>query len=183
MPNSGGSNDRGLDATNEERSRGLGRDEGQGAQRGQGEDRAAAISDSREAEQHIPGGIADRAQRGGTNSEQQRGDGSAQAGTETTGRGKAKKSGTSNRGFASMDPERQREIASKGGRAAHRKGTAHEWTSEEARVAGRKGGEAVSRDRAHMAQIGREGGEARGNRANRNRNEGGEQSRDQESRT
>lgn len=44
------------------------------------------------------------------------------------------------RGFASMDRVRQREIASKGGRAAHEKGTAHEWTSEEARNAGRKGG-------------------------------------------
>lgn len=48
------------------------------------------------------------------------------------------------RGFASMSPEKQREIASKGGRAAHQKGTAHEWTSEEARTAGRKGGQ-VSR--------------------------------------
>jgi general stress protein YciG len=48
------------------------------------------------------------------------------------------------RGFASMSPERQREIASKGGRAAHEKGTAHEWTPEEARHAGRKGGQ-VSR--------------------------------------
>lgn len=48
---------------------------------------------------------------------------------------------TSNRGFASMDPEKQREIASKGGKAAHEKGTAHEFTSEEAREAGRKGGE------------------------------------------
>lgn len=46
------------------------------------------------------------------------------------------------RGFASMDPEKQREIARKGGRAAHARGTAHEWTSDEARVAGRKGGEA-----------------------------------------
>lgn len=45
-------------------------------------------------------------------------------------------SGTSNRGFASMDPARQREIASEGGKAAHRKGTAHEFTSEEARRAG-----------------------------------------------
>lgn len=44
------------------------------------------------------------------------------------------------RGFASMDREKQREIARKGGRAAHEKGTAHEWTSEEARTAGRKGG-------------------------------------------
>lgn len=45
------------------------------------------------------------------------------------------------RGFASMSPEKQREIASKGGRAAHEKGTAHEWTAEEARNAGRKGGQ------------------------------------------
>jgi general stress protein YciG len=45
------------------------------------------------------------------------------------------------RGFASMSPEKQREIASKGGRAAHQKGTAHEWTSDEARSAGRKGGQ------------------------------------------
>ena len=44
------------------------------------------------------------------------------------------------RGFASMSPEKQREIASKGGRAAHQKGTAHEWSSDEARDAGRKGG-------------------------------------------
>lgn len=72
---------------------------------------------------------------------------------------------TSKRGFASMDASKQREIASKGGRAAHAKGTAHEFTSDEARVAGRKGGEAVSRDRAHMAVIGREGGHSRGARA------------------
>ena len=69
---------------------------------------------------------------------------------------------TSKRGFASMDASKQREIASKGGRAAHAKGTAHEFTSDEARVAGRKGGEAVSRDRAHMSAIGREGGHSRG---------------------
>jgi general stress protein YciG len=69
---------------------------------------------------------------------------------------------TSKRGFASMDPSKQREIASKGGRAAHSKGTAHEFSSDEARLAGRKGGEAVSRDRAHMSAIGREGGHSRG---------------------
>jgi len=69
---------------------------------------------------------------------------------------------TSKRGFASMDAAKQREIASKGGRAAHAKGTAHEFTADEARVAGRKGGEAVSRDRAHMSAIGREGGHSRG---------------------
>lgn len=68
----------------------------------------------------------------------------------------------SNRGFASMDASKQREIASKGGKAAHAKGTAHEFDSGEAREAGRKGGVAVSRNREHMAAIGRRGGEARG---------------------
>ncbi|MGE0529282.1 MAG: KGG domain-containing protein [Bdellovibrionales bacterium] len=53
--------------------------------------------------------------------------------------------GTSNRGFASMDPEKQRSIASKGGKAAHEKGTAHEFTSDEAREAGRKGGRSSGR--------------------------------------
>ena len=67
--------------------------------------------------------------------------------------------GKSRRGFAAMDTERQREIASKGGRAAHEQGTAHEFSAAEARQAGQKGGEAVSRDRNHMAEIGRRGGE------------------------
>ena len=67
-------------------------------------------------------------------------------------------SGTRNRGFASMDREKQREIARKGGRAAHEKGTAHEFTSDEARAAGRKGGERVSANRDHMSRIGRLGG-------------------------
>jgi uncharacterized protein len=49
------------------------------------------------------------------------------------------------RGFASMDRGKQKEIASRGGKAAHQKGTAHEWTSEEARQAGRKGGMASHR--------------------------------------
>jgi general stress protein YciG len=61
------------------------------------------------------------------------------------------------RGFASMDRAKQREIASKGGKAAHQKGTAHEWTSEEARDAGRKGGIASHRRRREMMQQG--GGE------------------------
>lgn len=86
-------------------------------------------------------------------------------GQQASSRGNGSSGGRSNRGFASMDPARQREIASKGGRAAHAKGTAHEWSADEARVAGRKGGEAVSRDRAHMAAIGREGGGARGRNA------------------
>ena len=67
------------------------------------------------------------------------------------------KSGGSNRGFASMDPQRQREIASQGGRAAHEKGTAHEFSSEEARAAGRKGGQARS-------QHSRAAGKSSGNR-------------------
>jgi uncharacterized protein len=62
------------------------------------------------------------------------------------------------RGFAAMDEDKQRQIASKGGKAAHAKGTAHEFTSEEARIAGHKGGEIVSRNRQHMSEIGREGG-------------------------
>jgi general stress protein YciG len=49
-----------------------------------------------------------------------------------------------------MNPDKQREIASKGGRAAHVQGTAHEWTSDEARAAGRKGG-AASRRRGVMS--------------------------------
>lgn len=57
----------------------------------------------------------------------------------------------SGRGFAGMDPERQRQIASEGGRAAHAQGTAHEFTPEEAREAGRKGGEASRAARARRA--------------------------------
>jgi hypothetical protein len=59
-----------------------------------------------------------------------------------------------------MDESRQREIASRGGRAAHESGHAHEFTSEEAREAGRKGGEVVSQNREHMSTIGQKGGEA-----------------------
>lgn len=55
------------------------------------------------------------------------------------------------RGFASMDRSKQKEIASKGGKAAHHKGTAHEWTSEEAREAGRKGGMASHRRKQEQA--------------------------------
>src|SRR5688500_5116155 len=74
---------------------------------------------------------------------------------------------TSKRGFASMDEDKQREIASKGGKAAHEKGTAHEFTSEEAREAGREGGRvAHERGTAHeftseeAREAGREGGKA-----------------------
>lgn len=74
----------------------------------------------------------------------------SQAGTQKT---------PAKRGFAAMSKERQKEISSMGGRAAHAQGKAHVFTSEEARIAGRKGGAAVSRNRAHMAAIGRKGGE------------------------
>ena len=83
-------------------------------------------------------------------------------GKSATQGGNVQKSGApAKRGFAAMDQNQQREIASKGGQAAHQKGTAHEFDSEEARRAGQKGGEAVSRDREHVADIGRKGGESR----------------------
>ncbi len=65
-------------------------------------------------------------------------------------------------GFATMDPAKQREIARKGGRAAHEMGTAHRFSSDEAKAAGKKGGATVSADRVHMAAIGKIGGQARG---------------------
>lgn len=58
-----------------------------------------------------------------------------------------------------MDDAEQRRIASEGGKAAHRRGTAHEFTAYEARRAGSNGGKEVSKDREHMAAIGRIGGE------------------------
>lgn len=67
---------------------------------------------------------------------------------------------TSRRGFASMNPEQQKQIASKGGQAAHKRGVAHQWSADEAREAGRKGGEKVSQNRQHMAEIGRKGGQS-----------------------
>lgn len=68
------------------------------------------------------------------------------------------------RGFAGMDEQKQKRIASMGGTAAHERGRAHEFTSEEAKLAGQKGGRAVSQDREHMVTIGRKGGLARGQR-------------------
>jgi general stress protein YciG len=68
--------------------------------------------------------------------------------------------GKSERGFASMDKELQREIASKGGRAAHAQGVAHEFNSEEAREAGRKGGE---RSRGRRSEQGNPGRVEQGN--------------------
>lgn len=68
------------------------------------------------------------------------------------------------RGFAAMDPARQRQIASLGGRAAHEQGRGREFTSEEAKDAGQKGGRIVSQDREHMSRIGARGGKARARR-------------------
>jgi general stress protein YciG len=65
------------------------------------------------------------------------------------------------RGLASADKETRERVSSEGGKAAHEKGTAHEFDSNEAREAGKKGGEKVSRDREHMSEIGKKGGEAR----------------------
>jgi general stress protein YciG len=108
----------------------------------------------------ITGGVGDRGAQRDVSGNNTRSNGSQQGGS-----GQARS--RSNRGFASMDREKQREIASKGGRAAHAKGTAHEFDSGEARDAGRKGGVAVSRNREHMAAIGRRGGEARGHSRSR----------------
>jgi general stress protein YciG len=77
--------------------------------------------------------------------------------------------GNSQRGFAAMDEQKQREIASKGGKAAHEKGTAHEFDSEEARAAGQKGGKAAHEkgtahefDSEEASRAGSRGGQARG---------------------
>jgi general stress protein YciG len=73
------------------------------------------------------------------------------------------------RGFAAMSPEKRAAISSKGGKRAHEVGHAHEFTPTEARRAGRRGGEAVARDREHMAYIGLLGGRKRGENAVRKR--------------
>lgn len=94
---------------------------------------------------------------------------SKESASKGSSEGNSQKSTPAKRGFAAMDEQQQREIASKGGQAAHQKGTAHEFDSEEARRAGQKGGEAVSRNRAHMADIGRKGGESRQSAARSNK--------------
>jgi hypothetical protein len=82
---------------------------------------------------------------------------------------------TANRGFAAMDPEKQKRIASEGGRAAHRQGVAHEWNRDEAREAGRKGGQIVSQNKGHMSEIGRKGGQSSGQRRQRNSGDRGQE--------
>src|SRR5436305_1350259 len=80
----------------------------------------------------------------------------------------------SSRGFAAMSPEKQKQIASEGGRAAHKQGVAHEWNSDEARRAGKKGGQIVSQNREHMSEIGRRGGQRSGGRRRQQNNESSE---------
>ncbi len=94
----------------------------------------------------------------------------ASSNQDPQGEGGGARGRSTGRGFASMDPERQREIASQGGKAAHQKGTAHEFTSEEARVAGSKGGKAAhQKGTAHQfnsqeaREAGRKGGQASSN--------------------
>jgi len=74
-----------------------------------------------------------------------------------TGDGKPK----GRKGLASMDPAKVRQITSMGGKQSQRSGKGNKFTSAQARVAGKKGGETVAGDRAHMAAIGRKGGLAR----------------------
>jgi general stress protein YciG len=88
---------------------------------------------------------------------------------------------SSRRGFASMDPQRQREIASQGGKAAHQKGTAHEFNSEEAREAGSKGGQAAhQKGTAHefnseeAREAGRKGGQASHSSSTPDEDQGGQ---------
>lgn len=69
-----------------------------------------------------------------------------------------KQGGSSERGFGSMDPQRQREIASEGGRASHESGKAHEFTPEEAREAGKKSHSGQSSDKGNQQGGGRSGG-------------------------
>ncbi|WP_099207253.1 general stress protein [Xanthomonas citri] len=65
------------------------------------------------------------------------------------------------RGFATMSVEMRLELARRGGRAAQASGNAHRFSSERAIEAGRKGGQAVSQDKEHMARIGKKGGSAK----------------------
>src|SRR6266542_5646849 len=95
--------------------------------------------------------------------ERTRGPASREAAAGQTGLWQEDSVAKEDRGFASMDRLKQKEIASKGGKAAHQKGTAHEWTSEEAREAGRKGGMASHRRRREMMDTPGEPSQAEGN--------------------
>lgn len=98
----------------------------------------------------------------------------APPGKPPTSEGPSRARGKLRRGFAAMDPAMQREIAAKGGRVAHAQGVAHEFTTEEAIAAGRKGGNAVHQKHGyeHMSQIGQLGGERRAQNERARRGDG-----------
>lgn len=93
--------------------------------------------------------MAENSNRGGAMEDQK----------QTGEKGKSRQNSGEGRGLASARQETRDRVASMGGKAAHEQGTAHEWDSNEAREAGRKGGESVSQDKQHMSEIGRKGGQ------------------------
>ena len=116
-----------------------------------------------------------------TNQNQQGGrdQGGSQGGRDQGSQGGRNQGDTGNRGFASMDDDKQRTIAAEGGRAAHQQGTAHEFDSEEAREAGRRGGEvrAQNADRDEQGQFSSGGDSNRGgNQSSSSGGRGGNQS-------
>ena len=84
-----------------------------------------------------------------SNQQNQRGNAANQSASRGAAAKQTSSSGKSLRGFAAMDPAEQRRIASEGGKASHESGRGHRFTSEEARAAGRKGGQA-SRGRSNQ---------------------------------
>ncbi|WP_377701465.1 KGG domain-containing protein [Pseudoduganella sp. UC29_71] len=96
--------------------------------------------------------------------------GSNQGSKQSSSQSSKQSGDTSNRGFASMDPERQREIAAEGGRAAHEKGTAHEFTSEEAR---RAGSMSHKNDQSSQSSSGSSGSRSGSGGGNEGSNQGG----------
>jgi hypothetical protein len=107
---------------------------------------------------------------GGNNKQSNGQGGNKQSGNQGGNQGGNKGQDNSNRGFASMDPQQQREIAAEGGRAAHAAGTAHEFNSQEAREAGR-----MSHKNDGNQQSGNEGSGARSGGNQGGANQGGNQ--------
>lgn len=135
--------------------------------------------ESNDRQPNLTGVVGSNAHESDRGAASRRADAGRGNGARSDGTGaRSSQSGRSARGFAAMDPSQQRRIASEGGRAAHQSGHAHEFDSREAREAGRKGGEAVSRNREHMSAIGRRGAEVRnqergGGRTGRGASSGG----------
>jgi uncharacterized protein len=134
----------------------------------------AAMDEEKQREIARKGGEASHGGQGGSQGGSQGNQGGNQGsqggqggGNQGGSRGSQSGGQGSERGFAAMDEEKQREIAGKGGQAAHDKGSAHEFTSEEAREAGKKGGE---------ARGGNQGGNQSGNQGgSRGGSQGGNQ--------